>query len=240
MKILSVITARGGSKGVPGKNIREIAGIPLVGYKAIAAHRSKHLSRVIVSTDSPEIQEVAKRYDVEVPFTRPAHLAADRSSSFDVILHAIDHFENLGERYDAVMMLEPSSPFATAEDFDKGVEIMLEHDASLVVGVVSHKIPLPFLGEMGPNGNLEQIVSQLEDLKEVNRQSFPNTYTLNGGFYLYKWDEFKKAKTIYFDPPNSYGYEMSPYYSIEIDEEIDLKWAEFLVEKGYVDVSHWK
>ena len=92
--------ARGGSKGVPGKNIREIGGLPLIAFKARAAQRSKYPSRIIISTDYPEIQEVARRYGVEVPFTRPADLAGDTSTNFAVLHHAMQHFESKGEKFD--------------------------------------------------------------------------------------------------------------------------------------------
>ena len=95
-----MIMARGGSKGVPGKNIREIGGLPLIAFKARAAQRSKYPSRIIISTDYPEIQEVARRYGVEVPFTRPADLAGDTSTNFAVLHHAMQHFESKGEKFD--------------------------------------------------------------------------------------------------------------------------------------------
>ena len=119
-----LITARGGSKGVPKKNIVEVGGLPLLAYKAIASKRSDYCSRLIISTDSVEIAEVARKYEVEVPFMRPAHLATDESSSIDVILHAMEWIKiNDTSKYDALCLLEPSSPFLTYEDVNKAAAL---------------------------------------------------------------------------------------------------------------------
>ena len=231
--------ARGGSKGVPGKNIREIGGLPLLAFKARAAQRSKYASRIIISTDYPEIQDVARRYDVEVPFTRPADLAGDTSTNFAVLHHAMQHFESQGETFDAVSMLEPSSPFTTPEDLDRAVEIMEKNDASLVVSMRDVDNPAPFVGPIEPDGRISQIVHQLKDLKNVNRQVLPHAYTLNGVVYLFRWEALKDRHTFYSDPERSFGFETDPLHNIEIDSELNLAWAQFLVEKGHVSMTPW-
>src|SRR5689334_21269195 len=136
MNILFLITARGQSKGVPRKNLREIDGISLVGFKAIAALRSRYCTRLILSSEDREIQDNGRKYGAEVPFTRPAELATDTASSFDVIRHTMDWIErNSQVRYEAVMLLEPSAPFATAADFDRSIELMMARNASAVIGM---------------------------------------------------------------------------------------------------------
>jgi CMP-N-acetylneuraminic acid synthetase len=239
MKILSVIMARGGSKGVPGKNIREIGGLPLLAFKARAAQRSKYASRIIISTDSPEIQEVARRFDVEVPFTRPAELASDTATNFAVLHHAMEYFEARGETFDAISMLEPSSPFTRPEDLDRAVEIMVKNDASLVVSMRDVDNPAPFVGPIEADGRISGIVHQLKDLRNVNRQVLPHAYTLNGVVYLFQWKALKNRHTFYSDPEKSYGFETDPLYNIEIDSELNLAWAQFLVEKGHVPMTPW-
>jgi len=231
--------ARGGSKGVPGKNIREIGGLPLLAFKARAAQRSKYPSRIIISTDYPEIQEVARRYGVEVPFTRPADLAGDTSTNFAVLHHAMQHFESRGETFDAISMMEPSSPFTLPEDLDRAVEIMEKHDASLVVSMRDVDNPAPFVGPIEADGRISQIVHQLKDLKNVNRQVLPHAYTLNGVVYLFRWEALKNRHTFYSDPERSYGFETDPAHNIEIDSELNLAWAQFLVEKGHVSMTPW-
>lgn len=239
MKILSIIMARGGSKGVPGKNIRTIGGLPLLAFKARAAQRSKFASRIIVSTDSPEIQEIARSFGVEVPFTRPEQLSSDTATNFAVLHHAMEYFESRGETFDAISMLEPSSPFTKPEDLDQAVEIMQKNDAALVVSMRDVDNPAPFVGPIESDGRISNIVHQLKGLRNVNRQVLPHAYTLNGVVYLFRWEALKNRHTFYSDPNRSYGFETDPLHNIEIDTELNLAWAEFLVEKSYLSLSPW-
>lgn len=231
--------ARGGSKGVPKKNLQEIGGIPLLVFKSRAAQRCKYPSRIILSSDCPEIQEIARQYGIEVPFTRPAELASDTATNFDVLRHAMEHFEAQGETFDAVFMLEPSSPFTKPEDMNRAVEIMIERNASLVVSMRDVDNPTPFVGPIESDGKISQIITQLQGLTNVNRQVLPHTYTLNGVVYLFKWDGFRNRPTFYWDPRNSYGFETDHLTNVEIDSRLNLDWARFLVEKGHIDLSPW-
>lgn len=242
MRVLFLITARGGSKGVPGKNIREIAGISLLGYKAISARKSKYCSRLIVSTDSPEIQENALEYGVEVPFTRPAELASDTAKSPEVIAHAMQWLEQEGkETYDAVVLLEPSSPFARAADIDAAIDMLIEKQAKAVVGVRELKVGSTVMGPMDSESCLTAILDKMHAVRSQTgqRQTLPKEVTMNGALYVFTWDYFKEHQWIYHDRESVYGYVMDDLYSVEIDELIDLAWAEFLVDKGFIDVSEW-
>ena len=241
MKVLFLITARGGSKGIPGKNLKEIGGLPLVGFKAISAQRSKYCSRLVISTDSPEIQEVARSFGVEVPFTRPAELATDDASSLDVVAHAMEWIEaETDDQYDALMLLEPSSPFTRPIDYDNAMDMMLERDANLVVGMREISINSVYAGALGEAGRITQIIDQLVQRPAHQRQETAQEYTMNGGLYLFKWDFFKKHRAIYQDREKSYGYVMDKHHSVEIDEPEDLDWCQFLVECGYVDMADWR
>lgn len=240
MRTLFLITARGGSKGIPGKNLRELGGISLVGFKAISARKSRYCTRLIISTDSPEIQEDARRYGVEVPFTRPSPLASDTASSADVIRHAMEWIEGeTSETYDALMLLEPSSPFARPTDLDAAVELMLRKDARMVVGMRRATVSSVFVGPMDEEGRITAIIDKMGHLESVLRQDTPQEYTMNGGLYLFRWDYLKADRSLYRDRDHSYGYVMPDDYSVEIDEPKDLHYAEFLVARGYVDISHW-
>lgn len=240
MDILYLITARGGSKGILGKNLREISGISLVGYKAISARKSKYCSRLIISTDSPEIQENARHYGVEVPFTRPAELATDTATSAQVIAHAIEWVEGAGERYDAIMLLEPSSPFARSFDYDNAVEMMVQSGANAVVGVRPMEVHSVYIRQLDKQRRLSQDIDRLREARRERRQDMPQECTPNGALYLFKWEYFKKHRSIYHEYEKVFGYMMDRFYSIEIDEPIDLYWAEFLVEKGYISLADWK
>jgi CMP-N-acetylneuraminic acid synthetase len=241
MKTLFLITARGGSKGIPGKNLKVIGGLPLVGFKAISALRSKYCDKLMISTDSLQIQEVAREFGVEVPFTRPAELATDTASSVDVVAHAMEWVETqTEEQYDALMLLEPSSPFTRSGDYDKAVELMVEREANLVVGMREVPVNSVYVGALDEQGRITRIIDQLRERPAHQRQDTAREYTMNGGLYLFKWDFFKKHQAIYQDREKSYGYVMDRHYSVEIDEPEDLQWCEFLVSKGYVDMAYWR
>lgn len=243
MKVLFLITARGGSKGVPGKNLRRIGGLSLVGFKAISARKSRYCSRLIISTDSPEIQDDARGHGVEVPFTRPAELASDTARSGPVILHAMEWIEREGrERYDAVMLLEPSSPFARAGDYDAAVDMMLRHDANAVIGVRPMEVASTVVGPLDAEGRLTAIVDKMHAARALTgqRQTLGQEYTMNGALYLFRWDYFKQHQWIYHDRDKVFGYVMDRFHSVEIDEPVDLAWAEFLTSCGYVSLDPWR
>ncbi|HXI13962.1 MAG TPA: acylneuraminate cytidylyltransferase family protein [Thermoanaerobaculia bacterium] len=241
ISILFLITARSGSKGVPRKNIREIAGISLVGFKAISARRSRFCTRLMISTDAVEIQENARRYGVESPFTRPAELASDTARSVDVILHAMDWIEeNEGRTYDAVMLLEPSAPFARSIDFDGAVEMMESLNANVVVGVRPMEVSSVFVGPLDEEGRLTTIIDKMQSWQSARRQDAPQEVTMNGALYLIRWNFFRQNKSLYCDRERTYGYVMDPAYSIEIDTMNEWHRANFMVERGIVDLAYWK
>lgn len=241
VRTLFLIAARGGSKGVPRKNLREIGGISLVGFKAISARKSKHCTRLIVSTDSHEIQDNARRYGAEAPFTRPTELASDTAKTVDVIVHAMEWIEaNTSERYEALMLLEPASPFARTLDYDAAVDLMLARDADVVVGVRPVEVNSVFVGPLDEQGRITSIIDKMQQRSTARRQDLSQEYTMNAALYLMKWGYFKEHRSIYYDGRTTYGYVMPPEYSVEIDTLADLQRAEFLVEKGHVDLTLWK
>jgi CMP-N,N'-diacetyllegionaminic acid synthase len=227
MRVLFVIIARAGSKGIPGKNLLQIEGISLIGYKALSARQSEYCSRLILSSDSQAIQNDALKYGVDVPFTRPAELAADTVSSDEVLWHAMQYIETrTDERYDA--------------DYDRAVRMMIDRDANVVVGMKAVTINSVFQGPMDDDGRIGSIVGKLSGLRGIRRQDVPQEYTMNGALYLMKWEFFKTHRQRYCDCDRTYGVVMKPAYSVEIDEMLDFEFARFLVERGRVDVSYWK
>lgn len=241
MEILYLIVARGGSKSIPDKNLCELAGISLVGFKALAARRSRYCTRLIISTDSKKIQDNARSYGVEVPFTRPAELATDQADTESVIWHAVQYIEqHEKKRYDAIMLLEPSAPFARPQDLDQAVEFMQAQKASLVVGMREVQIASIFVGPLDGEGRITSIIDKMSSLSGLRRQDVQPEYTMNGAYYLISWDYFKHYRHRYRDRANSYGLVMPWEYSIEIDEPMNLAYARFLIDNGYIDLSHWK
>lgn len=238
--VLFVITARGGSKGVPYKNIKEIAGLPLVAYKIRAAKKCecKH-KRIIVSTDDMNIAEISKLYGGEVPFIRPSYLAEDNASSMDVIEHAMNWIEQNDEsRYDYVVMLEPSSPFTTGEDLESALNLMIEKSADTLLGMKEVDVNTCFIHALDDKGGLSFFYDSIKDMKDVRRQAQRVEYTMNGCMYMATFDYFKKNKL--FHSINSVPYIMPSEQSIEIDSMMDYETACVLVEKGFIDVSFWK
>jgi CMP-N,N'-diacetyllegionaminic acid synthase len=240
-QILFLIVGRGGSKGLPGKNLREIGGLSLIGYKAMSARQSRYCSRLIVSSDSAEIRNEAVRHGAEMLFERPAELATDTASSNDVVLHAMDWIEAYERRrYDAIMLLEPSSPFARPEHFDEAVELFQARRASLVVGMRETEVSSVFVGTLGDDGSIGGIVDKMLKAAAQRRQDQPIEVTMNGALYLVGWDAMRKHRKIYADPAASYGMLMDRLDSIEIETAADLAYASYVVEHGMLDVSPWQ
>lgn len=240
MRVLHVLIARGGSKGIPGKNLREIAGRSLVAYKAIGALRSRHCDRIILSTDSDAIRDEAARHGVEAPFVRPPELSGDEVSSEAVLLHAMEWIEeNSGERYDAVMLLEPTCPFTRPADYDGAVELMRSRDAVAVIGMKRTEVSSVFVGPMDEEGRIPTIIERIASLPSLRRQDQQPEYTMNGALYLMRWEAFRESRRRYADRERTYGWVMEPEYSVDINHPLDLEWAEFLVARGRVDLRYW-
>ena len=239
MKVLYVVAARGGSRGVPRKNIAIVGELPLIAYKIIAAKKSKYDKRIIVSTDDQEIAEVAKQYDAEVPFMRPDYLATATAGSMDVVEHAMNWVEDHDDSsYDYVCLLEPSSPFLSYEDLDRALSEMVERDADTMVSVTEADVSSRFIFQLDEDGSLASYYRSVRERKSVRRQDQPVEYTLNGCLYVAKWDYFRHNKL--FHSENSYAYIMPPIQSVEVDEPLDLLVARTVAENGFIDLSLWK
>jgi CMP-N-acetylneuraminic acid synthetase len=239
VRILHLITARGGSKGVPGKNLRRIGGLSLVGYKARAAQRSGVCDRLILSTESADIAAEGKKLEVEVPFMRPAELASDTAKSVDVISHAMDFVEAQGQKYDAVMLLEPSAPFGRPQDLAGAAKLMEKTGAQAVVSMREVEVASVWVGPLDEQGRISAIVKKMKEHATSRRQDVKQEYTMSGSLYLFRWDYFRAHRNIYHSEDGVYGYVLPSEYAIEIDEMRDLHYAEFLVEKGLIDTSNW-
>lgn len=238
MRVLFLITARGGSKGVPRKNIRKVGSLPLIAYKIIAAQGTDFEKRIIVSTEDTEIAEVAREYGAEVPFVRPDNLASDEASSMDVVAHAIEWIENNDtNKYDYICLLEPSSPFASADDLEKAIKLIDEKKADTLLGMVEVGVTRNFIHQLDDCGRLSLFYDEIKKINSVRRQSQAKEYTMNGCMYVAKWDYFKKCKL--FHSINSIPYIMPAEKSVEIDTMTDYYYACFLIEKGIVDEKMW-
>lgn len=225
-KILAVIPARGGSKGIPRKNIRDLNGKPLIAYTIEEAKKSKYLDRIIVSTEDEEIASVCRNFDAEVPFLRPKELAEDNSPTVDCVIHMLDWLkENEKYKPDYVCLLQCTSPLRTFEDIDGTIEKMISTDMDGAVSVCEAEVN-PYWSNVFNGDQLKYFLE--EGRKITRRQDLPRIYRLNGAVYAVNTHILKKENT--FEPENMTGYIMKNENSIDIDEEIDFVIAESLMK----------
>ena len=191
MKILGVIPARGGSKSVNKKNIAEIAGFPLIYYTINEAKKISLFTDLIVSTDDKEIANISKKYGAKVPFMRPLEIAQDDTLSIDVLKHSLFEMEKIkNTEYDAVMMLQPTSPFRNEKHIDESIKIFKETNADSVVSVVSVEGYHPFrMKRMIGHSLINYIDQGFEDMRP--RQVLPKVFIRNGAIYLSKSNVIK-------------------------------------------------
>jgi CMP-N,N'-diacetyllegionaminic acid synthase len=217
-KVIAIITARGGSKGLPKKNIKELHGKPLIAWTIDSARKSKYLDKVIVSTDCKDISKVAMQFGAEVPFTRPLHLASDDSTSFDVLKHALEH-EKLKGTYEIVVLLEPTSPLRETFDIDTALEnLVASEHAKSIVGVSKAESQHPaFLYTLGSGQNLESLDNNSK--KDIRRQDIGDVYFLEGSIYASWIDTLLRNKSFYHN--KTIGYIVPKWKSFEVDDIID-------------------
>lgn len=209
---IAVIPARGGSKGIPRKNIIDVAGKPLIAYTIETALASRYLDRVIVSTDDVEIAEVSKQYGAEVPFLRPAHLATDEAKTIDTIM---DTLERINGTYDYVVLLQPTQPLRTTQQIDDAIQQVVEKDQSSLVSVeevTEHPILYRTMTKEG------ELLPLLHQNSTVRRQDFEPYYKVNGLIYINKISDLTSDTSL---NDNVYAFLTHPV--IDIDTREDLK-----------------
>jgi CMP-N,N'-diacetyllegionaminic acid synthase len=224
--ILGIVTARGGSKAIPKKNLALLANKPLLAWTVEVALESASLDRLVISTDDPEIAELGKKLGAEIPFLRPTELAADTSTSMDVILHAIRWFaDNENYRPDYVLLLQPTSPLRTATDIRESIKLALAKHADSVVSVCeTHQHPLWMKG-MNKEGRLVDLYPQ--SAAPTRRQDLPSVFALNGAIYLALRTFLLSERTFISD--RTYVYVMPENRSLDVDTPWDLYLANLIL-----------
>lgn len=227
-KTLAVITARGGSKGIPRKNIKDLAGKPLIAYTIEAANKSQYLTRAIVSTDDAEIAQIAKQYGADIPFIRPTELAQDKSASIEAIQHAIKWLQkNKNEDYDYIMILQPTSPLRTSQDIDECIKLAIEKDADSVMSMVElDDFSIKKLKKIKDGLILPWQVD--EGGTTSRRQDLEKVYKRNCAIYLTKTSLIEKGDLF---GKKSLAYIMPAEKSVDINSPIDFEMAEFWMKK---------
>lgn len=223
MRVLAIIPARGGSKGVPGKNIKLLGGKPLLQYTLESANESQLLTRVILSSDDASIIATAEALGLEVPFIRPANLATDQAKSIEVVQHAVQYFEEKGEFFDAVCLLQPTSPFREKGFIDAAIEKFIQTGVDTLLSVlpVPHEYNPHWVFEENEAGHLKIATGENQIISR--RQELPGAYYRDGSLYLTKMDYIKQG-TFY---GAQLGFIVSnPDFYVNIDTPTDWIAAE--------------
>jgi len=228
LRVLALVPARGGSKGLPGKNLRPLSGLPLVAWSVAAALAAPSIDAVVVSTDSEEIAAAALAAGAEVPFMRPRHLAEDHSRMVDVVLDALDTLAAAGRPFDLVVLLQPTSPLRSAGDIESALRRRRETGGRAVASVcpVEHS-PL-LAGELPADGSLARFLRPQD--ATANRQELPDFHRLNGAVYVADAEFLREHRSFIAD--GTYAYVMPAERSVDIDTELDFTLAECLLARA--------
>ena len=223
MRILAIVPARGGSKGIKDKNIKEIEGRPLIEYTIEAAKRCEYIDEIVVSTDSEKIAKAAKKAGAKVPFLRPDELASDTARTIDVVLFTIDQLKLIGQEYDIVVLLQPTSPLRDEDDICGAIEKYVSCNMKSLVSV-SEVSESPIL--------MRQIVDEthMEKLLNINstirRQDMAKYYMVNGSIYINKIEELNSDTSL---NDNVIPYVMDRSHAVDIDDYVDIEVMKYYV-----------
>lgn len=228
--VLGVIPVRGGSERIPRKNLKEVAGKPLVAHAIAQAERAATLDEVVVSTEDDAIRRVAREYGGNVPFERPAELATDTAPSAAVVDHALSWFENeRGETFETVAKIQATTPRRTPADIDGAIRTLRDADAKSVLSVVECRTPPVWAVYEGEDGLEPFFEGYLWTDDRVPRsQDVPTLYYPNGAVFAARTAAFRRGESFYTD--RTVGYEMPPERSIDVDEPFDLHLVRALAE----------
>ncbi len=227
MNILAIIPARGGSKGVYRKNVRDLNGKPLISYTIEAAKKSKYINRLVVSTDDFEIAETSKKYGAEIPCLRPEDLSGDVAPTVDCVVHMLNYLkESEGYIPTHVMLLQCTSPLRNFKHINEAVEKLKSSSENALISVCESEVN-PYWTNVFDGELLKPFIK--DGYKITRRQDLPDVYRINGAIYLIETELLLKEKT--FQPSSLTGYVMDSYYSIDIDTELDFKIAEVIMNE---------
>ncbi|MCK7630240.1 acylneuraminate cytidylyltransferase family protein [Shewanella putrefaciens] len=227
MKILAITPARGGSKRLPGKNIKNLNGKPLIQWTIDAALAVQEIARVMVTTDCEAIAEIAKQAGAEVPFIRPPELATDTSSSTDVIRHALDFYRAQGEEFDFVLLLQPTSPIRSADDIRCAIAQLKAHTADAVVSVCPCEHSPLWANTLPDDRSMADFIRH--EVSQLRSQDLPDYYRINGAIYLTRVRRFYQENSLFLSS-NIFAYVMDNESSVDIDHELDFLIAETVLK----------
>lgn len=221
-KVLAVVPARRGSKGLPLKNIRLLGGKPLLTWPIRAARQSSFIDRIIISTEDPEFADIAMKAGADVPFLRPAELATDISPSIDFLLDAVDKLAANGEQYDYLILLEPTSPLTETSDIDTALQTIVsrQSDADAIVGVTAMTTTHPAFAVRIDTGGLIQPHAVTSFGQLPRRQDIEPLYSMDGSLYISTIDALRRERSFYHN--RTMPYVTPRWKSFEIDDLVDF------------------
>lgn len=216
-KVLAIIPARGGSKGILNKNIIDLNGKPLISYTIVAAQNSKYIDHIFVSTDSKEITKVVEAYGVYISNLRPANLSTDEAKTIDVMIDCIELLKNNNMKYDIVVLLQPTQPLRTFQDIDNALELFVTNSCQSLVSVSEVTDSPVLIRIINTKGNLENLIPNLGST--IRRQDMQKYYKVNGAIYINLHNEIQADLSL---NDNKIPYIMDKAKAIDIDENLDL------------------
>ena len=225
MKNIAIIPARSGSKGLKDKNIKLLNSKPLMAYTIEAALKSEQFDDVMVSTDSEKYAEIAKSFGAKVPFLRSAETSTDKASSWDTVAEVLGRYAENGQTFETLCLLQPTSPFRTAEDIKKAYKLYTSKANFAVLSVCEAEHSPLWCGHLPESGEFLNFINQ-DAMKQ--RQAGGKFYRLNGAIYIVNCEKFKTDR--YFYQSGSFAYIMPQERSIDIDTALDFRMAEFLMK----------
>ncbi|WP_038070666.1 acylneuraminate cytidylyltransferase family protein [Hydrogenovibrio kuenenii] len=232
MKVLALIPARQGSKRLPNKNIKMLAGKPLIAWTIEAALASDlvkdRMMDVFVSTDSEEIADIAREHGAKVPFLRPDELASDTASTKDAITHALKTLKEMGQEYDCLILLQPTSPLRQSFHIDEAFALFLDKDAESVTSVSELEHPIEWTMTLEDDLKLDNFFQENAEALKTRSQDLPTRYRLNGALVIHKTKTFF-ADQVLPQQKDVYAYVMERKYAVDIDELADFQYAEYFV-----------
>ena len=226
MRVIAIIPARSGSKGLKDKNIKMLRKKPLMAYTIGAAITSEVFDEVFVSTDSERYAEIAREYGASVPFMRSRHLASDTSSSWDAVREALSMYQELGKIFDVCVLLQPTSPLRDKNDIINAIDLFKKKNASTVVSVCEVEHPVQWCFPLDPDNSMSAFANS--PFRNTRRQDIPKFYRENGAIYIVdSADIMNQNGDIY--KSSCYAYVMDKRKSLDIDEQADFDMAEYFM-----------
>jgi len=221
--MIAIVPARGGSKGLPGKNVKDLLGKPMIAYTIEEALKSKYISEVIISTDCKEIEKIAIKYGAKSPFLRPEYLASDSAKAIDNYIYTIERLnDEFNYNIENFIVLQPTSPLRKVEDIDGAIELFINKNADSVISYTEEHHPIEWHKYITKDGKFENIFEE----KLSNRQEIKKSYYPNGAIFVF---DYKLIKSNNYFNKNSFAFIMPRNRSIDVDYIDDFDYAEFLL-----------